>query len=325
MKLFEFDPSSYSKQTFLIGGINTYVYNSAGLAEYVQSFNTQVNVLEIPINVIYLVHQRGGDYKYTESLAYTILKQYYGKKGKVDVPVICVTFDNRNHGERTVSEKNNSSWNSGNDTHGVDMISSIDGNIADLKLIMEYLPSYLNLAYYVSPLLKKEYLTEIKFRNVLSGYSLGGHTVIRFASRYPHLVDAINPVVGCPDMTSLLINRLFKRRPDSPEFSKKYFYFNYQELGLSDEQKEKYYPEAFHRYVSKQDQAIFENFPMSKIKMFAAYGAEDKLVPTGLSTVWADLYGNTNGNTEVFVQEGVGHDTTPEMVDKFTTWLAQKL
>ncbi|KAK6457507.1 Alpha/Beta hydrolase protein [Scheffersomyces xylosifermentans] len=325
MKLFEFDPESFSKEKFVVGGINTYVYNSSVLQDYVSSFNNKTKVNEIPIYVHYLVHHRQGDYTYTEATAYNVLKQFYAKKEKVDIPLICVTFDNRNHGERLVDTKSNSSWKSGNDTHAVDMISSIEGNIADLKLIMEFLPSYLNLDYYVSEDLKKEYITDIRFRNILSGYSLGGHTIIRFANRYPDLVEIINPVVGCNDMSSLLINRLNKRKEDSNDFYKKYFYFHYKELEFDDDQKKKYYPESFHKLVSRQDQEIFENFPMTKIKMFAAYGADDQLVPTSLSRVWAELYDNTNEDTEIFIQEGVGHDCTPEMIERFTTWLAKQI
>ena len=37
--------------------------------------------------------------------------------------------------------------------------------------------------------------TEIKFHNILTGYSLGGHVVIRYGIDYPHDVKIIGPVV----------------------------------------------------------------------------------------------------------------------------------
>lgn len=332
MKAFQFDPATYSKKDIFIGGISTYLYNTEALIPYVEKFNESVkhhdnNVSrnqfnELPVNVVYLLHQRCGDYKFTESIAYTILKQYYEKKEQ-KVPLICVTFDNRNHGARKVDDLKNSSWKSGNDTHALDMISMIDGIIDDTKLIMTYLPSYLNLEYHLCDQAKVHHNTTIKFSNILSGYSLGGHTVIRFANKYPDLVDIINPVVGCNDLSSLLINRLFNSELDSPNFDKRWFYFDYNELMLTDDQKKSIYPEAFHNYICQEDGEIFDNFPFSKIKMFASFGEKDTLVPPRLSKVWVDFYTNTNSSTGVFIQEDVGHDVTPEMVDKFTTWLVE--
>lgn len=337
MKAFEFDPKSFSKEEVFIGGIATYIYNTEALVPYVEGFNeavlhhnpsSNINQFdELPVNVVYLIHQRCGDYKFTESIAYTILNQYYKKGNQKDnqKPLVCITFDNRNHGSRKVDDKKNTSWKAGNDTHALDMVSMIDGIIDDTKLIMTYLPSYLNLDYHLSDYAKNLRKTSIKFNNILSGYSLGGHTIIRFANKYPELVDVINPVVGCNDLSSLLINRLFNSDIGSPNFDKRWFYFDYKELSLSEDQKKNIYPEAFHNYLCKEDCDIFENFSFTKIKMFASFGEDDKLVPPCLSQVWTNLYVNTNPATEVFIQKGVGHDTTPEMVDKFTTWLVKNI
>lgn len=332
MKLFEFNPDSFTKKKFNIGGISTYVYNSEVLVPYIETFNEKnhPHVEDIPVNILYLIHQRGGDYKFTEAIAYNILDQFYAKnpaaKAVDATPLICVTFDIRNHGERLVDEVCNLSWKEGNETHGVDMISGIEGNVRDLKLIMDYLPSYLNLNHYLAPKFRElSPHCDIKFHNILSGYSLGGHTVYRFASEFPELVEIINPVIGCPDLTSLLINRLKKTPIESPDYDKKYFYYYYDELDLTDEQKKVNYPESFHKLLSRQDISVYENFPMNKVKMFAAFGKEDKLVPQKLSSVWCDLYINSNDDSDVFIQDGVGHDVTPEMIDKFTTWLAKNI
>ncbi|KAG7662573.1 uncharacterized protein J8A68_003870 [[Candida] subhashii] len=332
MKLFDFNPESFSKVKFNIGGISTYVYNSESLAPYIQTFNDKnhPHVEEIPINVLYLIHQRGGNYKFTEAIAYNILDQYFTKnpdaKSIESIPLICVTFDIRNHGERLIEEIRNEDWKHGNSNHAIDMVSGIEGNIRDLKLIMDYLPSYLNLDIYLHPKFREVSPNcDIKFNNILSGYSLGGHTVFRFTNEYPELVKIINPVVGCTDLTSLLINRLRQTPLDSDDYDKKYFYFYYDELNLSDEQKQLNYPESFHKMISKIDISIYENFPMNKIKMFACFGKDDKLVPMKVSSVWCDLYINTNDDSEIFIQDGVGHDVTPEMIDKFTTWLVKNI
>ena len=323
MKEFQFDPESFSKVTYNIGGISTYIYNSDKLASYVEKFNKFDHPIEaIPINVIYLIHHRGGSHKHTEAIAYNYLKQFYDKKSQdYDIPLICVTFDNPNHGQRLVNEHSNSDWAENNETHGADMMSIIEGTIQNIRLIMDYLPSYLNLDSYLSDKFKRiNHGTEIKLHNILTGYYLWGHVVIRYGIDYPHDVKIIGPVVGCSDLTSLLVTRL----KSITNNDKKYFYFNYDELDLTDEQK-KQYPETLHKRISKQDQAIFENYPMNKIKMFASFGSEDKLVPHSLSSVWCDFYLSTNSAASIYVAEGVGHDVTDEMIDRFTTWLAKNI
>ncbi|RLV91239.1 hypothetical protein JA1_004018 [Spathaspora sp. JA1] len=336
MQIFEFDPNSFSKEKYNIGGISTYVYNSDLLVPYIKQFDDAnlPHIEEIPINVLYLVHQRGGDHRFTESVAYNVLKQFYSKRSQstgageeeTTIPLICVTFDIRNHGERLVDELRNSSWTKGNQSHAVDMVSGIEGNVRDLKLIIDYLPSYLNLDHFLGEEFRERNPScEIKFNNILSGYSLGGHTVFRFASEYPELVKIINPVVGCHDLTSLLVNRLKQTSIESSSYLKKYFYFNYPELDLNTEQKQLNYPEIFHKSLSKQDIKIFENFPMNHIKMFACFGKEDTLVPPKLSSIWCEIYVNSNAASEVFIQEGVGHDVTPEMIDRFSTWLVKNI
>jgi pimeloyl-ACP methyl ester carboxylesterase len=331
MNKLEYKGEPISKQEFVIGGITVYVYNADKLEAYIDLINSiyhtashlHKQLTDVPINTVYLIHGRGQDYTYTEQLAYNILSQYYEKKDSPQVPMICITFDNRNHGQRLVGQLQNSSWNSGNETHALDMVSAIDGVIDDIKLIMQYLPSYLNLEYFLDPKLVQELGTEIKYVNILSGVSFGGHTVIRFASKYPQLVDAINPIVGCSDLTSLLVNRLVKTPIDSTDYDKKLFYFNYDELPISREQQKVNYPPTFHQYLSSDDQNIWENFPMRLVKMFAAFGGKDVLVPPKLSKFWVESYESTNSATELFTQEDAGHECTSDMIDRLTTWLAK--
>ncbi|KAI5968036.1 hypothetical protein KGF57_000262 [Candida theae] len=326
MARFDYDPASFSKITYNIGGISVHVYNSDALIPYIEAFNkSSVHVDEIPINVNYLLHGRTRTYKDSEAIAYNILRQVEEKREHKDaVPLICVAFDLRNHGERTIDASKNDDWLRGNQTHAVDMLSTIMGNVQDLKVLIDFLPDYLNLESYLTNEFKsKNQHYNIKHRNIISGYSLGAHTVFRFANEYPDLVYAINPVIGCVDLSSLLINRLKQNDVSSTDYDKRWFYYSYDELKLSPGQETAQYPEHFHKVLSKQDESVWENFAMNSIKMHASFGQEDKLVPHKLSSVWCDSYLNTNGDTEVNVYEGVGHDVPEKMVEDFTTWLVK--
>lgn len=313
---FNVDLSKFSKKIFVIGGITTYVYNSDAIAPYVKSLGPNPDLDSIQLNFLYLIHHRTGNYVYTEATGIKILENL---KLSSSAPLIPVTFDIRNHGARTVDESKNSSWKSGNNTHGIDMISGIQGTIYDLKLIMDFLPSYLNLDSFLGRPMREKGL-KFKYFNILSGYSVGAHVVIRFAVQYPELVSIINPNVGCSDLTTLLLTRL----KESKDYSKKLLYCTYDELNLTSEQKEQY-PESFHELISKQDLEILENFPFSSIKMFAAFYSEDPIVPPQITKLWTDMYRNSNGSTEVFYEQGAIHDITEEMVIRFTTWLSKQI
>lgn len=312
----DYDPSLLSREEVNIGGISTYIYNADALNLYVEQFQLGPDVTEIGVNVLYLIHHRGGDYTYTEAVGQKIITQV-AKQSKV--PLIGVTFDIRNHGLRLVNAKNNSSWRSGNETHAFDMISCIDGTVLDLRLVMDFLPAYLNLDARLNDACRRNDV-QLKFNNILSGYSVGAHAVLRFALKYPSSVAILNPNIGCVDLTSLLVNRL----KGTADFDKRWFYKTYEELGLSaDEQKR--YPKALHKIIAEQDIGIFENFPSNRIKLFATFFTEDPVVPPRISRLWTELYMNANTDSEVFYETGREHDITPAMIDNFTAWLVKQL
>ena len=58
--------------------------------------------------------------------------------------VMAITFDSRNHGERTVDPLRNLDWPS-NPTFPIDMYSLMMGNVYDLKLLINMLPCFISI------------------------------------------------------------------------------------------------------------------------------------------------------------------------------------
>lgn len=317
MILLESDHLNFSKVEYIIGGVTTYIYNIECLQKFVMSFEPNKDRhADININVLILIHHREGSHAHTEAFGKNILDEFSKHNS---APLIAVTFDGRNHGVRTVDNHRNSSWDEGNDSHGIDMISCIRGNDYDVKLCIDFLPSCLNLEKYLNGACKEDDV-KVKYNYILSGYSVGGHSVIRIANRFPELISIINPNIGCSDLTSLLVNRL----KGTANFKQKYYYFNYGELPLSEEEK-LMYPESLHRTVSAEDDAIMNNFPFEKIKMFASFYTDDPLVPSKISDLWVNVYLNSNPDSVAYYEDGEVHDITPEMITKFSQWLARQI
>lgn len=299
--------------TYFIGGLNVYTWTLANLAQYCESWTHGPS---IPINVVFLVHYRGGDSSYCQEIAQSIETEM--GLASPTVPIIYVTFDCRNHGQRLIDDTHNHGWKSGNPSHALDMSLAIDGNVQDLRLIMEWLPLCLDLDRYL-PASDSGCDPTISWQNVVMGVSLGAHTTFRFCSEYPQLVRAACPIVGCSDLLLLLVNRLLGQKTHD---YKKYFYHEYKELPLSPEQR-LLYPKQVHDRISLQDERIFERFP-SQISMFVVFGDSDTLVPPHFSKPWADTLAASNQDTCVYVQPGVAHDFTAESLKAMTHWLRQR-
>lgn len=331
-----YESDDFDKRTVFACGMQVHLYNSASIAPYLQAISANPNKLKeikqqnIPVNVAYLIHPRDADYTFTESVAYNLLGQYYRKKalaagaaaGAPPAPLVCVTFDLPNHGLRTVDRARNGSWSDGNETHAADMISIIDTAVEEVRLLMDVLPWILDPEVHLADLQAIEGLAHVgvEYINIVSGYSLGAHASIRLAAKYPLLVHVVNPVCGSSDLTTLLVGRLRQLPNGSTELQRKLFYCDYAELGLTPQQQARY-PQPLHRHLSQQDANIFENLLASNVKLFASFGRNDQVVPAEISTLWADMYKLNNPRSETFVQEGVEHDVTPEMVDQFISWL----
>jgi hypothetical protein len=81
-----------SKKELVIGGVRIYIY---GLEELQGGENERIAVL-------YLAHNRTRTYLVTEGVAQEVLHRYRTDQRQKNAPLIAVTMNMRNHGDREV-------------------------------------------------------------------------------------------------------------------------------------------------------------------------------------------------------------------------------
>lgn len=107
-------PFPISKKTFCIAGIITTVYGVEELDARVQD-----------VACLWLLHPRLQTQECMAPVAASTVNAWKqdSKKEKA-LGLICVSFDQRNHGSREVNALSNEAWRSGNKTHAQDMFAS---------------------------------------------------------------------------------------------------------------------------------------------------------------------------------------------------------
>ncbi|EHK50912.1 hypothetical protein TRIATDRAFT_94062 [Trichoderma atroviride IMI 206040] len=294
-----------SKTSIAIGGVIIYVY---GLEELKQKSGVDVGVL-------YLAHNRTRTYLVTEGIAHEILHRYRNDGRRKRIEMIAVTMNMRNHGDRQVSRDANLTWSGGNDNHAMDLISMISGATQDFKLVLDFLPAYLSQF--------------TRFHNIMLGVSLGAHTAWRMALAAQGQIEAFGMVVGCPNLTSLLLERLGIDAAVFGVQGEELETVEYNQLEkVMNEQQRRRWPRALAELTRKDDKRILEEFP-TDIPVFMCNGEYDKLVPSRYTSAWLErrkamLSGDVSSNqskARLFVQENTGHSCTKEMVAMLADWL----
>ena len=110
-------PLPVSKKTFCIAGIITTVYGLEELDARVQD-----------VACLWLLHPRQQTQGCMAPVAASTINAWKEekqkpRKGKA-LGLICVSFDQRNHGSREVDALSNETWRKGNKTHAPDMFAS---------------------------------------------------------------------------------------------------------------------------------------------------------------------------------------------------------
>ncbi|ANB13126.1 hypothetical protein AWJ20_1407 [Sugiyamaella lignohabitans] len=307
------------------------VLRIGGIAVYVYGLDRIGNVSSIKtLNAVYVLHPRLGDYTYSEALALAWLDSYYEFSTDNKAPLIAVTFDNRNHGKRVIDPVGNESWAISsepnkiyNELHAQDMCSSIDGSVLDTSLVIDYLPSVL------------PFKVQSPIRNVIAGVSLGGHMAWRVAHLLgPDKVYAILPIIGSPNLSILLLERLYfqvlHKTPDfdfSPPWQTTVADNVYHQLVSSSEygsQVETLLPRPLFNLVSRQDYELERHFPVP-IKVFMLCGRDDPLVPAKYTEKWVASRALQDHrrplDLKLYIQPNTGHVCTPEMTRQAGLWI----
>ncbi|GIZ42748.1 hypothetical protein CKM354_000600600 [Cercospora kikuchii] len=175
-----------SWKRYNIGGILTTVYGMEELPQHPEE-----------IVAFWLLHGRGDT---QDSMAYTaaaLIEAWNSKrKSQSQKGLICVNFDQRNHGSRMVENDNNVSWKQGNPTHGQDMFATYVGTANDLSLLITQIPSYLPFKIH---------------DHFCGGVSLGGHATWVALMKEPR-ISAGMVVIGCPDYVRLMTDRAIRSK-----------------------------------------------------------------------------------------------------------------
>ena len=110
-------PSSISKKKFCIAGIITTVYGLEEIDARVQD-----------VACLWLLHPRLQTQECMAPVAASTINAWKEEKQKLEkvhaLGLICVSFDQRNHGSREVHALSNEDWRRGNKTHAQDMFAS---------------------------------------------------------------------------------------------------------------------------------------------------------------------------------------------------------
>lgn len=316
-----------SQQTHTIAGILTTVH---GLSEIPPSATS--------IACLWLLHPRLQAKDKMSPVASAIVHAWNQRTAsfpsKPSKGLIAVSFDQRNHGSRTVDKLHNQAWREGNPRHAQDMFGCFHGTAVDTSHLISYLESYI-LTSPESPRI---------MQHLVLGISLGGHAAWHCILSDPRITAAVVGI-GCPDYTRLMTDRARLSKlesyasttPPGAAF-----------LGSSD------FPAALQNVISQFDPAgllLPNSFnpsgpdpPITKAaldrmgklirerlqgkKILNLSGKVDKLVPYAAGEPFLKAFkqvlredASLDVEFEDVTFEGVGHAFPKEMVERSAEWI----
>jgi pimeloyl-ACP methyl ester carboxylesterase len=267
----------YPPATLLIGGLQVTLY---GL--------TTLPASPCTITLVSLLHPRLETAAYMAPLASAILSA-------ATTPILCLAFDQRNHGTRLLSPQANETWREGNKRHALDLFSTYVGTADDLSHILDFLPAYIfpNAEHTIT-------------RHIVAGVSLGGHAAWVAALTDPR-IEAAGVIIGCPDFCALLRHRAGKSRLDG--------------FVVGDST---YFPKTLLDTVRRYDPAAMGTEAVRRLrgkKVLCLSGEVDKLVPYESSRRFLGRLREEQVEVVDRVFRGVGHECTDVMVKELAEWV----
>jgi len=180
---FKEDVQPVSWKRYNIGGILLTVY---GLEELPSNKDN--------VTCLWLLHGRGDTQDSMSFIAAAMIRAWDKKKEKGEKSLICVAFDQRNHGSRMIDNRANESWNGGNPTHGPDMYTLYTGTAQDVSQLISHIPAYLSFR---------------PVDHICGGVSLGAHATWHCVLHDSRISAAI-VIIGGADYARLMTDRAIR-------------------------------------------------------------------------------------------------------------------
>jgi len=339
-----------SQHTYCISGIQVHIF---GL-DQLRPLLTASPPLAC-LTVLHTLHPRLRDHTSMAPIIRQCLAAHYPPAPSAPTSgLLGISFDQRNHGTRSVSPLANLAFSSPppphpsahepNPAHALDMLGIYAGTALDLGFIIDLLPSYLELHYNppgtppneTHPLLLPPPITH----HIALGVSLGGHAAYLAALYLPKITAAII-VIGCPDYPALMLHRLKQSKLLPPSAT------------LSDAIASRYLPESFINLISTTPHPPLTSSPiltspvltsphvaplrplMGK-KLLVLSGKEDKLVPAELARGFVErvrrevvhvggVFFGTGAAIREVVFDGVGHEFSEGMVQEVRGFVRERV
>ncbi|KAI9428741.1 Alpha/Beta hydrolase protein [Lactarius indigo] len=271
--------SDVVKETLNIAGLSTNVYTRANLRDKRTSE---------PVVVLFFLHGRTESADHidpTARAAFSWAAEKEASSREAPRDFIVITFDQRNHGKRTVDQRANLRWDKKTDQykerHAVDTYSTLIGALKDISFLVDVLPSYI---------FPRDERTIGEW--VLAGFSIGGHATWLALRHEPRIRIGI-PICGCANFLAMM-----------EQGADKY--------GVP--RTAPYLSESLRALVDAYDPVAAPPGAFVGKRILALSGADDTLVPWSVSRAFVEaLDVGPRGKKKVVVQPGVKHEFTDEM------------
>jgi pimeloyl-ACP methyl ester carboxylesterase len=181
-----------------VGSVSWQRKNIAGIVVTIYGLE-ELPATKDNVTCLWLLHGRGDTQDSMSFVAAAMIKAWNSKKQASDSSLICVCFDQRNHGSRMIDNKANESWNGGNPTHGPDMYSLFSGTAQDVSQLISLMPAYLPFR---------------PTNHICGGVSLGAHATWHAILHDPRITAAII-IIGCADYARLMTDRAIRGKLSS--------------------------------------------------------------------------------------------------------------